>query len=60
MALVAAMVPHARPIVVTAFLAGLRKSEVHNINVQDVDLEVDTIHVIQKGGKEHFAPIHPD
>ena len=42
------------------FLTGLRKSEVHNINVQDIDLEVDTIHVIQKGGKEHVAPIHPD
>ena len=60
MTLVAAMVPHARPIVITAFLTGLRKSEVHNINVQDIDLEVDTIHVIQKGGKEHVAPIHPD
>ena len=55
-----AMVPHARPIVLTATLTSLRKSSVHNLDVQNVDLLNDIITVVQKGGTRHSVPIHND
>ena len=44
----------------TATLTSLRKSSVHNLDVQNVDLLNDIITVVQKGGSRHSVPIHND
>lgn len=52
------IVDHAKPIVWVACLTGLRKSNVLDLNVENVDLERRIIEVVQKGGRYHSVHIH--
>ena len=40
-------------------LAGLRVSEIARVRGEDVDLEANRIHVVGKGGKAAWVPLHP-
>jgi integrase/recombinase XerD len=40
-------------------LAGLRVAEIANVKGEDIDLDANRIHVIGKGGKRAWVPLHP-
>jgi len=40
-----------------AFYTGLRKSEIQQLNIQDIDWENQNLRVVGKGGKVRFVPI---
>lgn len=40
-------------------LAGLRVSEIAKVRGEDVDLQAKRIHVVGKGGKRAWVPLHP-
>lgn len=60
-ALLDALVPHARPIVLLDLMTGLRQSNLMRLRWRDVHLDVPQpyIEVIQKGGRPHVVPLPP-
>lgn len=58
-ALVAAVVPHARPILLLALATGLRRANVHGLLWSEVSLDLSEIRTTVKGDKPHAVPL-PD
>lgn len=46
-----------RLIVELAYGSGLRRAELANLNIEDVDLEQRTVYIQGKGGKKRLAPV---
>ncbi|MEC7490377.1 MAG: site-specific integrase [Pseudomonadota bacterium] len=58
MALVDEMVPHARPVLLTMLLTGLRRENVMNLDIRkNIHWNERIIEVKQKGGEKHEVPI---
>jgi integrase len=57
--LVAAIVPHARPILLLALSTGLRKGNVHDLLWDHVSLDLGRIVLLQKGGRPHAVTLPP-
>lgn len=56
-ALVDAVIPHARPILMLALATGLRKANCHNLRWEDVSADLGRIVLMTKGGKPHSVPL---
>lgn len=51
--------PRTRVMILLAALAGLRVAEIAAVRGEDIDLDAGRIHVIGKGNKRAWIPLHP-
>ena len=58
-ALLAAAVPHLRPILALALVTGLRRANVHELTWESVSLDMARLVVIQKGERRHSVSLPP-
>ncbi|NBO21682.1 MAG: integrase, partial [Rhodobacteraceae bacterium] len=48
-----------RVMIMLGALAGLRVSEIARVKGEDLDLDAGRIHIVGKGGKRAWVPLHP-
>ena len=55
--LINAAVPHLKPILLLALATGLRRENVLRLTWEQVDLQANKCHVVQKGGRRHSVSV---